>query len=113
MSDAEQIVLLKTVLNNLERLPIIFENLVQAYLRRDLAGLVKIRDELAQYGNRELERKFQERLIDSCNRRMVERMLPLLEKGSLFVGVGAPHLPGQKGILSIFQGLGYSVGVVY
>ncbi len=113
LSDAEQIVLLKTVLNNLEQLPIVFENMVQACLRLDLTGLVKIRDDLAQYGNRELERKFQEWLIDNRNRRMVDRILPLLEKGSLFVGLGALRLPGEMGIPSILQGLGYSVGVVY
>lgn len=113
LADQEQIELLKETLKNLDRLPLVFENLIQTYLKRDLAGLVRISEDLAKYGDTELGVKFQEKLIDSRNERMVERMLPLLEQGDLFVGVGALHLPGQKGILFILERLGYSVDRVY
>ncbi len=113
LSDQDQIGLLKVTLNNLDRLPLIFESLIQTYLKRDLAGLVRLSKELSKYGDPELEIRFQERLIDSRNKRMVDRMLPLLEKGGLFVGVGALHLPGKKGILFILEELGFSVASIY
>lgn len=113
LSDDEQIELLKETLNNLDRLPLAFERLIKAYIKRDLAGLVRINEELIQYGNPELGHRFQRKLIDSRNERMVERMLPLLKQGGLFVGVGALHLPGEKGILFALEKKGYRVARIY
>ncbi len=50
-----------------------------------------------------------DRLIDARNRVMVERALPLMEKASTFVAVGALHLPGEQGILRLLEQLGYRV----
>ncbi len=50
-----------------------------------------------------------QKLIDERNARMVLRMAPVLERGGAFVGVGALHLPGENGILSLLQQQGYSV----
>lgn len=50
-----------------------------------------------------------QKLIDERNARMVRRMIPVLERGGAFVGVGALHLPGEKGILSLLQQEGYTV----
>ncbi len=113
LSDDEQIKLLRETLNNLDRLPLAFESSIQTYLKRDLAGLVRINEEMIQYGDPELGLRLNGMLIDGRNERMVERMLPLLEQGGLFVGVGALHLPGQKGILFKLEQLGYSVAKVY
>ncbi len=53
------------------------------------------------------------RLIEDRNRRMVERMAPRLAEGNAFVAVGALHLPGPRGILSLLEGQGYAVTRVY
>ena len=48
-------------------------------------------------------------LIYIRNHRMVERMLPELARGNVFVGVGALHLPGDEGILSLLEEKGYVI----
>lgn len=53
--------------------------------------------------------EFQLRLIDERNIRMRDRALPLLEKGSAFIAVGALHLPGDKGLVALFREAGYTV----
>ncbi len=56
--------------------------------------------------------EFQLRLIDERNIRMRDRALPLLEKGSAFIAVGALHLPGDKGLVALFREAGYTVTAV-
>jgi hypothetical protein len=48
-------------------------------------------------------------LIYVRNRRMVERMLPELARGNAFVGIGALHLPGKEGVLSLLEEKGYLI----
>lgn len=52
---------------------------------------------------------FQEVMIDQRNRLMLERSLPLLEKGGAFIAVGALHLPGESGLARLAQDAGYTV----
>ncbi len=113
MPEADQVQMLKDVLNYLPEMPMMFEELLGAYLERDLARLMEVNEKYADAGNPELEQAFQKRLIDDRNRRMVERLLPMLREGRLFVGVGALHLPGEKGVLRLLQQQGYQVEVVY
>ena len=113
MPEADQVQMLKDVLNYLPEMPMMFEELLQAYLERDLGGLMAVNEKYAEAGDSELEQTFQKRLIDDRNRRMVERLLPMLRQGRLFVGVGALHLPGEKGVLRLLQQQGYQVEAVY
>ena len=48
-------------------------------------------------------------LITARNVRMAERGLPLFETGGAFVAVGATHLPGADGLISILKSSGFSV----
>jgi uncharacterized protein YbaP (TraB family) len=113
ISEQEQIQLLEETLNNLDKLPTMFEEMLDAYLNRDLAALMEINDNYQELGDPELARKFQERLLDQRNMRMVERLRPMLEEGGLFVGLGALHLPGEKGVLNLLNRAGYKVKAVY
>jgi len=49
------------------------------------------------------------KLIIQRNKNMVTRILPKLETQSSFVAVGALHLPGDQGILSLLKEQGYSL----
>ena len=54
-------------------------------------------------------RVFMEKLVDERNKRMRDRALPELEKGGLFIAVGALHLPGEGGLITLFRDAGYTV----
>lgn len=52
---------------------------------------------------------FQQVLITERNHIMAERAAPLLEKGDVFIAVGAMHLPGRKGLVELLRAEGYRV----
>ena len=52
---------------------------------------------------------FWDRLVDTRNRRMVERMLPALREGGRVVAVGALHLPGEAGLVALLRAEGLTV----
>jgi uncharacterized protein YbaP (TraB family) len=47
------------------------------------------------------------------NRTMVQRMAPQLAQGGAFVAIGALHLPGETGLLSLLAAQGYGITRVY
>jgi hypothetical protein len=52
---------------------------------------------------------FLDRLITRRNLRMRDRALPLVERGGALIIVGAAHLPGAEGLLSLLRQSGYAV----
>jgi uncharacterized protein YbaP (TraB family) len=52
---------------------------------------------------------FVDRLINLRNDRMRDRALPFLRRGGAFIAVGAVHLPGKNGLVSLFEKDGYRV----
>ncbi len=53
--------------------------------------------------------EFNQSLIINRNAVMAERAVPFIEKGNVFMAVGALHLPGEDGLVNKFQQAGYSV----
>ncbi|NVK26700.1 MAG: TraB/GumN family protein [Flavobacteriia bacterium] len=48
-------------------------------------------------------------MLDVRNQIMVEGMDSLMKEGVLFTGVGAAHLPGDKGVINLLREMGYTV----
>jgi len=48
-------------------------------------------------------------LIVKRNRKMRTRVLPLLGRGGVFIGVGALHLVGEDGLVALIRKAGYLV----
>lgn len=48
-------------------------------------------------------------LLDSRNKKWMERLPELFAEQSTFVAVGALHLPGKNGLVSLLRGQGYTV----
>jgi uncharacterized protein YbaP (TraB family) len=113
ISEDDQVKMLEETLNNLDKLPTMFEEMLDAYLARDLETLMEINETYQELGDPELAKMFQKRLLESRNLRMVERLHPILEEGGAFIGVGALHLPGENGILNLLDHAGYRIEVVY
>ena len=54
---------------------------------------------------------FEEAMVTTRNKTMVERADPLLGQGDAFMAVGALHLPGPDGLVELFRKAGYTVTV--
>jgi uncharacterized protein YbaP (TraB family) len=52
---------------------------------------------------------FQKELIVHRNERMASRALAHLEKGGVFMAVGALHLPGDKGVIELLRRQGFTL----
>jgi hypothetical protein len=108
----QQIALLEDTVRMQADLDREFEALHKAWLARDLAAIVAI-SEKHQPGDERLYNEVLDRLLAQRNRRMAERMAPLLREGGAFIAVGAAHLPGETGLLRLLAKAGYRVTVVY
>ena len=89
-----------------------FKALKAFYLKRDLEGLFNYVHRYSMEENQVYE-KLMKKLIEDRNRIMAERMQTVLKEGNAFVAVGAMHLPGEDGILSLLEKQGYSVKSIY
>lgn len=52
---------------------------------------------------------FLDRLLRERSRRMSDKLLPLLARGNVFVAIGAAHLPGPDGLVTLLQNAGMRV----
>jgi uncharacterized protein YbaP (TraB family) len=109
LSESDQIAFLEEALDSRAEMPTLFEELIQAYLAQDLETLMELSERHLQRGDPRLAALFRETAVDSRNRRMAERLGPLLEQGGWFVAIGALHLPGEKGVLRLLEEQGYEV----
>lgn len=111
MTPKMQLDFVKSTLQELSQLNDMLSNLKTFYLARDIRTIEQfartVFDRQAQ-DYPELARYLETTLIDKRNRHMVEGMLPKLEEG-IFVAVGALHLPGDEGILSLLEAHGYQI----
>lgn len=92
------------------------EDIVETTIARYEAGDLGIMlawmrsaEPMAEDGLANVPQAFWDRLIIARNRRMRERALPLLEKGNVFIAVGAAHLPGEDGLLRLLEARGFRV----
>ncbi len=110
---ADQITLLQNVVNEYDGYAEMFDHLIKLYQARNLPAIQKMSDEYMADSSGHLADTLMARLVVDRNKKMVERMLPLLIKGQTFVAVGALHLPGHNGILQALTRQGYSIQRVY
>jgi len=101
--------------DNYERMPALIGRLIEAYLARDLAGLWRISEQSGGDGAeaKRLRAIFTRRLLEDRNIRMAERSEARLKEGGALIAVGALHLYGDAGILSLLEKRGYRVTRVY
>lgn len=74
----------------------------EMYVSRDLNKL----DSLIRNG---FSDNYQKYMLHERNENMVTALDSLMPKGSVFSGVGAAHLPGQKGMINLLREAGYTV----
>jgi len=113
MGPADQMLMLDSTLQDVDRIESVFANLRDAYLARNLVAVYGILNAEKSDDATGAVSRFEQRLIIDRNRRMVKRMDKLLRQGNAFVAVGALHLPGAHGILQLLSDEGYQVTRVY
>lgn len=108
----DQIALLEATLRERAQLPQVFTALLDAYLARDLAALMRLGQTLTAT-NPKVEARLRRALIEDRNQRMFDRLLPGVQAGARFIAVGALHLPGANGLLQRLQAEGIEVTRLY
>jgi len=83
------------------------DQMVDAYLENNLLRLQALSDDEFQAIGTDERDYFFEAGILARNHRMLESLLPHLENNSVFVAVGALHLPGEDGLLDLLRQNGY------
>jgi len=109
-----QVGLLKQTVTHHDLIPGIVEKSIQAYLKRDLGAMWEINNSMMEDEvDKNLNEAFLQRVLYDRNQRMAGRMQPRLAEGGAFIAVGALHLYGDKGVLSLLQSRGYQVTRLY
>lgn len=92
----------------------LFATLVAAYRAEDVQSYVVAATSGVLIPGQPLSgwSEMQEMLLDRRNVTMMERSRPLIDKGGAVIAVGALHLPGPKGLVSLFKAAGYQVSAV-
>lgn len=108
MSMERQKQLLLCMADNLEFNEEQTENVVKAFFAQDLDGIEKAMDaKLNNTCDGTPEEK--DILIYNRNAEWMKQMPDIMKQKATFFAVGAGHLPGEKGILSLLQKAGYTV----
>lgn len=112
LPDAVQLQLLADSICHYDTIQNDMERMKSLYLARDLAGLYSTRESYELHEDAVYQTLLQSILQDR-NLLMAERMQTYLKTGNAFVAVGALHLPGEAGILSLLEQAGYKVKSIY
>jgi uncharacterized protein len=110
----EQVAMLRTTLTMADRADDLRETLLQLYLTRQIGAAFPLQKLLARRsGLRDTSFEgFKAHMIDRRNRQMRTRALPLLAEGNVFIAVGALHLIGENGLVSLIRNAGFEVTAV-
>jgi uncharacterized protein len=104
--------LLIAVLRRADRSADFIETQIARYAEGDIGGLLawlQSAEPVRGIAQAQIPLAFVDRLITLRNHRMRDRALSLVRRGGAFIAVGAVHLPGKEGLLSLFETEGYHV----
>lgn len=77
--------------------------MLDAYVNGDLNEL------LEQTTEQQMSDNFEEAFLIERNERMADRSTDRLKEQSLFIAIGAAHLPGKKGVIELLRDKGFQV----
>ena len=103
--------LLMCTLNNIDKEVESLKRLTDAYMKQDLETMLKINEE--RKGNQcDALPTEEDALIYDRNKTWAQKLPAIMKAAPTFVAVGALHLPGNKGLLSLLKKQGYTVEAV-
>jgi len=111
-SESDQVAMLHDSVCYYDRVQADMLKLLDMYVARDLAGIVR-QANTYEGGDADLAERMLKVLISDRNLRMAQRLQPSVQQGGAFIAVGALHLPGADGLLQLLERRGFSVTRVY
>ena len=113
MGEADTVEMLRQAVEYQPQMQDLVEQMIAHYLAVDLAGLHTILIEQSVGDDADILDRFMDRMIDRRNLLMADRMAGVLAEGGAFVAVGALHLPGKSGVLSLLAQRGHGITRIY
>lgn len=106
LSEEVENTMLEQTLEQIEEAPGMLDGLVTAWAEGDQASI----DTLMNGDFREESPEVHEVIIVQRNESWVEEIEELLDgSGTIFIAVGAGHLPGEEGVINLLRARGYTV----
>ncbi len=84
------------------------DEMVEIYQSGDLDRLMLEMERYSKESKMETE-DFNEKFLYRRNINMADRVVQYLNKGSVFMAIGAAHLPGEKGVIELLRAKGYTI----
>lgn len=109
LPESEQIELLMSSVNSLDKVDDLTEVLMQAYLQGNLEKIIEMNDKLSAEEKNPRLQDLMTKLVQKRNQLMFQRMQKYIQKGHTMIAVGALHLAGEEGLLNLLQQQGWTV----
>ena len=113
LSEADQLAMLESAIQDNAEIEALFEDMTARYLARDIGSIHSQMMMQSKSMNEQLLKLFLLRFNEARNRTMAARLAERLAEGGAFVAVGALHLPGETGLVSLLADQGYRVERAY
>ena len=112
--EVDQLAILKSGLVLRDRVTDLTETMIQLYLKRDLGAMWPLQVSLAKGSGVQQTSldAFEQSLMVNRNYKMRDRAVAHLVFGGVFVAVGAAHLPGKTGLVTLLRDAGYTLTAV-
>jgi len=105
----QQFELLDHALAEHDKVEALHREMVDSYLTGDLRAVERLSMSQMDVLSSSARAYFISEGIDARNRRMLESVLPYFEDGTVFVAVGALHLPGEQGLVRLLREAGFEL----
>jgi uncharacterized protein YbaP (TraB family) len=103
----QQLELLDHALDEYGEVAEIHDQMIDIYLGGDVSVLEAMAEEQMAGLKPAAKDYFLEQGIDARNLRMLDSLLPQLNEGTVFIAVGALHLPGEHGLVRLLRKNGF------
>lgn len=108
-TETEQIQLLEESIEEAEGNYKLLNSLMDKYIAQDLNGMAEEFFSKTSCYSPQLKEKFINSLLIGRNKLFIERLMPEIRKNKVFIAVGAAHLIGEEGLVSILEKEGFRV----
>ncbi len=98
-----------------DRMDDLMATMIDLYLVGDIGTIMPMMKHIDDKGDSQMQdgtAAFEQRIIDDRNHVMADGAAPHLDKGNVFMAVGALHLPGNVGVIELLRAKGFTVTAV-